>query len=377
MALTYRFATDSSEYPRIARFLDSYWAKDHVYCRNYALFDWTFRKRNHWSADGFSFALAEDGKELAGILGGIPFTFNQFGASSPGIWIANYVISPDHRKGPVALQLLSMFRRPQFHPVVAFGINPATATIYRVLRGSVLPDIPRHFLVFRGAESRAAKLVLAAKPDWSMERARHLVERFTGAPPEVSPEASFCIPHTWNTVEWPAIAASTVGAARDCEYLMWRYRRHPVFEYRFVAVAAGKRSGLAVWRLETIHHGSNGQRAELDRIGRLVEFLPASVENAEPLLAAVLSEVHAQGAFGVDCYSYHGPTRHLLDSLGFRAMGGQPDDSAMPSRFQPLDGKGGNIHSAFFVHADVPECSLSLQCPWYWTKSDSDQDRPN
>ena len=41
------------------------------------------------------------------------------------------------------------------------------------------------------------------------------------------------------------------------------------------------------------------------------------------------------------------------------------------------DGKGGGILSAMFMQTEVPACADAGDCPWYWTKSDSDQDRPN
>src|ERR1700760_3338444 len=138
MAVTYRYA-NIDEYPKIASFLNEYWANNHVYVRDKPLFDWTF-KSDLWSESGYCFAMAEDNGELTGILGGIPFEFNTFGKPSSGVWIANYVIRPDHRKGSAALQLLSQFRKPEFNPVIAFGINPATSAIYRVLRGKVLDE---------------------------------------------------------------------------------------------------------------------------------------------------------------------------------------------------------------------------------------------
>ena len=98
MAITFRFA-NRDEYARLSRFLHEYWAKDHAYCRMPELFEWTFRRSTHWPEDQYSFALAEDNGELAGILGGIPFTFNAFGKESRSVWIVNYVISPEHRKG--------------------------------------------------------------------------------------------------------------------------------------------------------------------------------------------------------------------------------------------------------------------------------------
>jgi hypothetical protein len=67
----------------------------------------------------------------------------------------------------------------------------------------------------------------------------------------------------------------------------------------------------------------------------------------------------------------------LLNELGFREVPSGGDGLAIPTHFQPLDSKGGVILSAMFAHPGVASCSLSSDCPWYWTKSDSDQDRPN
>src|ERR1051325_4212605 len=177
MALEFRFAR-LDEYPKISAFLHNFWAQNHVYCRMADLFDWSFHRRGHWAEDTYSFCVAEDNGDLAGILGGIPFSFNQFGRSSNGMWIVNYVIRPDHRKGSAALQLLSQFRKPEFNPVIAFGINPATSAIYRVLRGTVLDEIPRHFMVLPGKEERMANLLRTAYPDWTADRAAELSDAF-------------------------------------------------------------------------------------------------------------------------------------------------------------------------------------------------------
>lgn len=377
MALDFRFAR-IEEYPRVSTFLHEFWAQNHVYCRDRELFEWTFRREDQWETESFSIAVAEDQGELAGILGGIPFRFNQFGRTSPGVWIVNYVIRPDHRRGSAALQLLSRFRRPEFNPVIAFGINPATSAIYRVLRGTVLDEIPRHFLVLPGAAERMAQLLQLAWPDWSTERARELAGGLVlSQRPAAAPEAGNLIPRTWDEEEWPAIAERTVGAARDAAYLTWRYRKHPVFEYRFVTVAEGGRTGLAVWRLEPIRRQTPEGRVDVDRIGRLVEFLPVSAENAEALFAAFIRELGEAGAMGADYYGYHSQTRGLLRQFGFHETSQHPDGRSIPSRFQPLDGKGGGILSAMFQQSEMPPCADSNDCAWYWTKSDSDQDRPN
>lgn len=78
-----------------------------------------------------------------------------------------------------------------------------------------------------------------------------------------------------------------------------------------------------------------------------------------------------------DFYGYHGQTREWLQEMGFRVSDAHPDGPYFPSRFQPLDGKGGGIMSAIFLQDSALPCSNDSECPWYWTKSDSDQDRPN
>jgi hypothetical protein len=132
-----------------------------------------------------------------------------------------------------------------------------------------------------------------------------------------------------------------------------------------------------VWRLETIRKQTDNGREDLDRIGRLVEFLPASEANAAQLLGAFVKELRKHDAVGADFYGFHGQTRQYLANGGFVPTEIHPDGKAIPSRFQPLDGKGGDILSAMFVGASLPDCNTAADCPWYWTKSDSDQDRPN
>ena len=378
MAANFRFAR-ADEYPRIAQFLDEFWAKDHAYCRMPDLFEWTFRRPGHWDEDQCSFAIAEDEGQLTGILGGIPFTFNSFGKTSRGVWIVNYVIRPDHRKGPLALQLLGMFRRPDFEPVIAFGINPATSVIYRVLRGEVLPEIPRHFMVLPEARERMTRLLSIAHADWTEDHAAALASSFA-RPLSLggdSVQASHELPATWDQRDWPAFAEKTIGVARDADFLNWRYRKHPKFEYRFLSVPDDAGNGLAVWRLETIRRQTEQGRQDVEQIGRLVEFLPASQENARRLLSAFAGELRGAGALGADYYGFHGQTRGWLQEFGFTPTASHPEGDSIPTRFQPLDGKGGGILSAMFLKADAPRCWEADSCQWYWTKADSDQDRPN
>jgi Acetyltransferase (GNAT) domain len=379
LTIAVRYAT-AGDYARISAFLDTYWAKGHVYTRQPRLFDWTFGRRNLWDQDSYSFALAEDESELVGILGGIPFVFNCLGHESPAIWFANYMVRPDHRRGSLALRLLNMFRRPPYTTVVAFGVNPAAIPFYQALRARVPPEIPRHFGVLPGAEERLIRLLCVLYPDWPASRARTLARalRLPNECGETAPanRDSAVFAH-WDEQDWPYWAGRTVGAARSRDYIQWRYSDHPCFTYQVTAIPEGERTGLLIWRLETMRRSTPHGFEDIDRVGRLVEFLPTSRHNAQALLAHFCRMLHEAGAIGADYYGYHGETGNWLQELGFRMLQGNEDGLAIPARFQPLDGKGTRILSAVFAADNVPVCSSDPSCLWYWTKSDADQDRPN
>lgn len=292
--------------------------------------------------------------------------------------MVNYMVRSDYRRGPVALRLLNLFRRPPYHTVIAFGNDPSVVPFYRGLRAQILSEMPRHVAVLPSAVERMTVLLRIAYPDWPVHRAYALAHalRLPDLPGPCRYSVS-SLPSTWNQNDWPRIAARTVGAARDLSYLIRRYQQHPCFNYRFILVSEGKDTGLAVWRLETIRHVTPLGVEEVDRIGRLVEFLPVSRENARSLLSVLWRQLEEADAIGADFYGYHGQVGSWLSDAGFHGVEGHPDGQAIPSRFQPLDGRGGSMRSAIFMQDGIPTCSTDHSSLWYWTKSDSDQDRPN
>jgi hypothetical protein len=373
MPVELRYA-NFEEYPRISRFLAEYWAADHIYVREPKLFDWTYGRGDLWDRAGYSFALAEDNGEAVGILGSIPFQMNRFGQTSPALWLAGYMIKPDYRRGSLAVQLLNTMRRDPYQATIAFGINPKTAPIYQILRWRVLENIPRHFVTMPHAVDRVAELIHLTHTDWPRERAKALAAAFTLPAIDEKPVAAINdLPDDWDQASWPRIARATIGATRNAAYLNWRYRQHPLFDYRFIAL----NGGLLVWRLETIRRKTEAGEEPIDRIGRAVEFLPASRENARELLAVFFQQLAEADAIGADFYGYHGETRHWLNENGMLPVESQADGLAIPARFQPLDGKSAAIMSSMFIAGDAPACTASPDCSWYWTKSDADQDRPN
>jgi hypothetical protein len=89
------------------------------------------------------------------------------------------------------------------------------------------------------------------------------------------------------------------------------------------------------------------------------------------------SELIEANALGIDYYGCQPQSRAWLRVLGFKETTAHPDGDKVPSRFQPLDGARNSIETAIFLSAEASNCINSHEAPWYWTKSDGDQDRPN
>lgn len=354
--------------------IDTLWRKGHRLSWDEPLFEWMFGARAHlWDKPGYSFAIACNGDEPVGIHGGIPFRLNVHGDERLGVWRMFWIVVPDARAGNAGMLLHRAMDRPPYVSV-SFGINDVVARLYKAMGWSMIPDIPRHVTILPNGVEAARRLLRRAYPDWAPARVDALIDAFRSLPLAPADGMELGIPTDWDGAGWGRIAPNVIGASRDADYLAWRYRDHPGFDYRLVGVRKNGVPALAVWRAETI----SADGAPLCRMGRVVEFLLPEPSAAPHLLAALLADMTAQGMDAADYYGYHYDTGRALDGLGFRATHAIEDGPAIPTRFQPLEGGGGRIHSGLRANGlPVPTFPAEPGGQWLWTKGDSDQDRPN
>jgi hypothetical protein len=374
------------EYPLAAEFLHRHWAPNHIYSVNKSLFDWTFNHPQINQPGTYSFAVAEQEGRVVGVLGGIPFSFNDRGQQRRAFWLANWKMLEEFRRGTAALALLDYFYAPPHQVTISFGINPTVARLYDAMRWHVMDNIPRYFAVHPARSKEFADLLRLANPAWPAHKGNEMANAFLADPAPATTIATFAPPvrDEWNQRSWEPLKLELTGAARDGDYLYWRYVQHPLFQYRFIqiedpsAARSASQIGLLIWRLETVRHKVADQLHDVGKIGRIVEFLPTSPGNAKDLLSHFWQVLDGTGAFGCDCYLYHGRFGQWIANGGLHRLDDHPDGVAVPSRFQPLDAAGGQIRSAVSLRTPpFPVYPYATDCMWYWTKSDSDQDRPN
>jgi GNAT superfamily N-acetyltransferase len=277
----------------LQRFIDERWRRGHVLARDEELLRWQHRSLSE--PDRLSILVAEDGGELVAMLGLIEFEACLGTRRGRGAWMTNWLVVPERRGEGIGAALVDRARSE--HVLVgALDANDATR---RALAGSFV-------------ERPILRWALPYDLD-AMPRATEWIDASASATGEF------------------------VGASRDEEFVAWRYRNHPRFEYTVLP-------GFAAYRLA-------------GNVLRVVDFL-----GGEELAEEVADAGRRAGAVYAEflCHSpgYGAP----LEGVGFRRARG------LPSRFQPLE------------PAERPEVS----CFWglgggepYVTAADGDLDRPN
>jgi hypothetical protein len=368
----------NEEYASVSSFINEYWKKNHAYVESKSLFDWTFLNNPNWLSSNYSISIALNNGAIDGMLGTIPFELNIYGKSFKACWLVNWLLLPHARKGRTGLKLLNIFSKNLKYDTISFGINDTVARLYSSLKWQEMPTMPRMVWINPDFSSDAEILLAKLYPNAGNDLIVRFVQSHSTEFKTINNPAfdSFesINEKTWNKRGWDNLKVKTIGCSRDSKYLIWRYLEHPIYKYNSIVVDDGINVGLLIWRLDK---ASNFAHANLSsdsyQFARIVEFLPNSEFNALKLLSIFIQCMKESGIQAADFYCYNKEICNLISKMGFMVMR-ETTGIQFPNYTQPLS-VGSPIRSATKLNDSY--ASVGSSGDWYWTKSDSDQDRPN
>ena len=367
-----------NDYKTITSFIDQYWKKNHSYTQNKELFDWTFFKNPSWEESGYSISLAIEDDSVLGMLGIIPFNLNIYGKSHKACWLVNWLLIPNARKGRTGLNLLYLFTRKYGYDTISFGINDTIARLYSALKWQEMPVLPRMVWINPNYTHKIIPLLsdLNINEDTSAIK-KYVQDRATDIS-ETTAETLDLLEliqsGKWDINGWGRWKLKTIGCSRDLKYLNWRYAQHPVYHYETRAIMDGIKIGLIIWRIENVKGLVVGNKlTDNFTMARIVEFIPTSKDNGRALLSEFIRHSNQHNVKAADFYCYNKQICQLLSELGF-FVSKNYSGVQLPNYTQPLD-LGTAIRSSIKI-ADAHKVDANSN-DWYWTRSDSDQDRPN
>lgn len=360
-----------SETDRLQQGISNIWSNNHVFVREEKLLKYMFYENpsRHLLADHdyYSFLGAWKDNNLIGLLGVLPFAFNNQGKKEIGCCLTNWIVSPEYRTSGAGLALLNKVQ--DFNPsvILSLGINENVAKLYRMMRWNVLADCPRWIGVLNKERTVRTLLDGDPKPLRYWEEVRAIKEDSIY---EIEIDSTLD-ENLWNEYYWADFAKKSVGFARDFSFISWRYLTNPFHKYKMLTCKDknGNYKGLAIIRIENI--------LENEKIGRVVEFIAANQDSAVAL-ANSLIKIDKDILF-FDFYCFSGVSSWGMEAVGFkRVYKSDQDYFVVPSRFQPLDLEVTSLMASMFITPKLKKKMNFIKDDlWYVTKGDSDQDRPN
>ncbi len=328
----------------LVKYIDEYWAKNHVLVTSRELLDWQHKNVN---TGNYNFVMARHNKsgEICGVLGFIPTShFSDALESEKEVWLAIWKVNEGPKYIGLGLGLLNFLKREfAIKNICSIGISQIVFPMYETLGFTV------------GKMNQVA-LVNNTLPEYQIAK---VPEQLT---------FSRCQKNDQYKVvdiakEQVVSVLSEDGlyqhkSQKDGQYFVTRFLKHPKFEYRFLGVYnRDKLESFLVVRL-VVHNQSSALRVvdiqgDLTSIGRVTAHL----------YELLVTEGHEY----LDIMQYGMDEGSLFDA-GFVPVD-TDGELIIPDYFQPFVQKNIPIH--FARQSQEDELSFVL------FKGDADQDRPN
>lgn len=362
-----------------ASFFHQQWRPNHIFYLHRELLLWQYYDNPYARqfSPGLTFKGAFDDDELVGVFGYMPFAFNRYGRRRYGCHLSAWWVHPEHRRGPLAMELLhELQHRMNFEACLA-GINtPVAEGLYERLSWVVLRCIPRvllpvekrRFLALAAPAARATAVEMSSRSEAAATVSGEDLE------PRVTVEELQDFERLpglgWDDFYWKHIAPAQMGPARESVYLTWRYARIPVFQYRaLMALREGEVRGLLVFRVERV-------KDREETVVRLVDLV-AGQDSALPLIRAVAKVADRERAAMVDFFYTSPAHQAAFDACGFvDARDASGEAYWFPHLFQPLDHQRNRLNCSWWIR-DMDLRMEPARNDFYITKGDYEFDRPN
>lgn len=346
------------------------WAKNHILSVDEQLVRFMFydnpNRKLLTDDDHLTFVGAWIDGKVVGLLGAMPFEFNDRGKKGLAITLANWIVDPDYRDSGAGLALLDFVQAFNPNIILAMGLSEEAAKLYKLMRWSFIEDIPRWIGLNNKELTIQAILNGNEQPLRYVDSLKVLEVNSNFSCFEIASLQQ----EEWEQFNNSFFAKGSIGIKRDFQFINWRYFKHPTFNYRkFVCKDSSGITGLLIVRIELIQSKY--------KIGRIVEFIAKNQDSAVKLaneLVALDSEI-----LFYDFYCYSSISSWGLEAIGFkRTFTSEEDLFMLPTRFQPIDYLNTKLMTAMYI-SDKQTYRLNHIADqlWYITKGDADQDRPN
>lgn len=324
---------DYQDIPKIMKFIDDYWKKDHILAKSRRFFEY-----QHYYNGEVSFIIAENqkDKELEGILGYILYSEEEQRDLFGAIW---KVRSNKYPMLGMKMQLYAV-KNLKARTFSAIGLNPTTLDMHRRW-GAVLGKMKQYYILSDREKYKIAKVKKVYGLKYNMNLSQYELRNNLD---EVDLK-SIC--------DWEKNSGKI--PLKSFEFVKHRYFNHPVYDYWKYAVFDGEKV-LGVLIAREIECNNR-------KILRIIDYLGDT--NAIAHIGKALQNILTSKKYEYIDFYLWGIENNVLMDAGFVERD-ENDGNIIPNYFEPFVQE--NIDLDFYTSAkgDIILC-----------KGDGDQDRPN
>ena len=303
-------------------------------------------------------------EKVMGFLGIIPLSFNYFGKDIYGVCLANWQIDETLQSKGFGYEMLDVaLSDAQIAYTTAY--KPVLERLYDKTGWQVHSDKQEQMLVRRFVKIFDAEKVrkMIGKEDMVFNDVKNI---------SANDEFKFSQVNSFNkSIDsfWESVKKKyKITVNRNSKYLNWRYKNHPMFDYKlFVTEKDDEIKAFVVVRLE-----KSGKYTT----GRIVDF--AAEDNAEEFMLNAVCKWLLEQKVDLADFSFTGDFHEsTLESTGFKETNEEPYAS-IPYLFSPIDHKRRSTNFAFkIIDENLKNLGIATYNNFYITRGDCDQDRPN
>ncbi|GGH64353.1 hypothetical protein GCM10008014_42650 [Paenibacillus silvae] len=357
--------------------IDKIWKKGHILSRDKALSDFMFynnpQHEKYIGKDNYGAIGVWIDDKIVGLGGLMVFEFNLQGDAVAACNVTNSIVLEEYRSSMAGLLL---YAKPlDIYPFFcSFGIGLSKFSLHvspaSISKDAVTQPIHKLDRLIGIFDKKKTSEILLDKDENYLRNYGTVFKATQYGKKTVKQEL---VKEKWDNFYYTYIAPKTISITRDFEFLNWRYLNHPSFVYLLYIVQdqVGNYEGLFVARVENIVNNTA-------KIIRIVEFIAKNQDASIALANKILEIGFAEDILFADFYCTTDMFNFGLESVGFKKEFTSHDDKlVLPSRFQPVDLSVVNLNAVIsFYGKKIKKLNL-LDNNIYFTKGDSDQDRPN
>ena len=313
--------------------------------------------------DNFSCKIALDGDAIIGHFGFLPVAVWAEGGGYSGAWTGNFVVDQAYRGQGIGRKLARAIMS-EFDVTLDIGANELAEKVLSRLGWRNFGGLHRYVGVLDQVQAK-----------FLTDNPKYLDGGYIAIQSEINPPGVACeIINEFSQATdefWDEFKKRIPYATeRTHTFLNWRYRDHPLFNYKiFQATSAGRVAGFAVLRFEEARG-----IPEKVKVTRIVEFL-AFPEAAAHLLRHIVNFSRENSAALVDFFCSSDMCAEPFRAFGFLSS---PASHNIARLFQPVVlGSRAISFNGANCGKKLNQESFSDQARWYVTTGDGDQDRPN